>query len=165
MLIEMKVTNLMLDASSNVPILILKDETRKYTVQICIGLFEASAIATVIKGASTPRPMTHDLLGSVVAELGAKVEKIEVTDLRGSTFYAAVHLRRGDKTCVIDSRPSDAIALALRTRAPIFVEEQVAEKVTERQGRGEPALTGKEKEKWTEFLESLNPEDFGKYKM
>jgi bifunctional DNase/RNase len=134
-------------------------------VEICIGLFEASAIASAIKGASTPRPMTHDLLASVVAEMGAMVEKIEVTDLRGSTFFAAIHLRKGDKTCVIDSRPSDAIALALRAGAPIFVEDQVAEKVREAEAQGEPALTGKEKEKWTEFLESLRPEDFGKYKM
>lgn len=165
MFIKMKIAGLTLDSSSNVPLLILKDEGEQHSVTICIGIVEASAIAFELQKVSVPRPMTHDLLKNVLDKLETKVEKVEVIDLRGSTFYAAIHLRVGNTAHVIDSRPSDAIALALRTGAPIYVEESVIEKLKVPDERGKPAFTGKETQRWTEFLDGLTREDFGKYKM
>jgi bifunctional DNase/RNase len=183
MTIEMKVSGIVLDPSTNVPILILKDAEERYTVPIWIGIIEASAIATELEKIALARPMTHDLLKNVLQLLGAEVEKIEVTDLRENTFFAEIHVRAGDARHVIDSRPSDAIALALRAGAPIFVEERVVQKLGEGdadkapEGEKEPASPRPmtftnldpadrfDQEKWAEFLANLDPEDFGKYKM
>jgi bifunctional DNase/RNase len=183
MFIEMKVAGIILDPSNNVPVLILKDRDERYTVPIWIGIVEASAIATELEKTEMPRPMTHDLLRNVLRELGATVERIEVTELRDNTFFAAIHLRTAAGPRVLDSRPSDAVALALRVSAPIFVEERVIAQLGSREEEQEAPKPGKQprtgpvlisnldpadrfdKEKWAEFLESLDPEDFGKYKM
>ena len=162
----MKVTGLTIDPFTNMPIIILKDMDEKSALPIWIGLIEASAIATELEKIKLARPMTHDLLKNILQALSVRVERVEVNDLADNTFYARIHLTSGDREHVIDSRPSDAIALALRVGAPIYVDRSVIDKSRQvdlgREGReGEKG----EKERWAEFLENLNPEDFGKYKM
>lgn len=167
MLIEMKVTGLTIDPFTNMPIIILKDtEHEKTALPIWIGLIEASAIATELEKIQLARPMTHDLMKNVLQSLDAKVEKVEVNDLCDNTFYARIFLRQAARDFVIDSRPSDAIALALRTNAPIFVDKRVIEKSRQVDLGKEPRAGDKgQREKWAELLENLNPDDFGKYKM
>ncbi|MEE8449239.1 MAG: bifunctional nuclease family protein [Thermodesulfobacteriota bacterium] len=166
MSLEMKVAGLTVDPFSNMPIVILKDLEEKNTIPIWIGILEASAIATELEKIRLARPMTHDLLKNLLDSLGVEMLKIVVTDLRDNTFFAAIHLLNDKDDIILDARPSDAIALALRTGSPIFVEEQVLEKSKKidlsqrREGEGTA-----ETEKWKEILESLSPEDFGKYKM
>jgi bifunctional DNase/RNase len=125
-LIEMTIKGLMVDPITNMPIVILKDKQGERVLPIWVGIFEANAIALQIENVATPRPMTHDLLRNVITDLDGRVERIVVSDLKDNTFYAVIHLLvRGDRVA-IDARPSDAIALALRTRAPILVEESVS---------------------------------------
>ncbi len=166
MFVEMKVTGLTIDPFTNMPIIILKDLDEKSALPIWIGLIEASAIATELEKIKLARPMTHDLMKNILTNLSIQIEKIEVNDLADNTFYARIHLASGKKTFAIDSRPSDAIALALRMKAPIFVDRKVIEK-SRQIDLNKDALNPQktEKEKWAEFLENLNPEDFGKYKM
>jgi len=128
MWLEMKVKGLALDPLSNMPMIILRDEEEKRSLPIWVGLFEANAIALELEKISTPRPMTHDLIKNILESLDARVQKIVVNDLRDNTFYAVIHLRLGSADITVDSRPSDAIALALRVGAPIFVEEDVVQK-------------------------------------
>jgi len=128
MWLEMKVKGLALDPLSNMPMIILRDEEEKRSLPIWVGLFEANAIALELEKISTPRPMTHDLIKNILESLDARVQKIVVNDLRDNTFYAVIHLRLGSADITVDSRPSDAIALALRVVAPIFVEEEVVQK-------------------------------------
>jgi len=166
MLIKMKVSGLTIDPLTNTPIVILKDMQEKKAIPIWIGLFEASAIATELEKISFSRPMTHDLLTDILKVLEVEVIKIEINDLRNNTFFANIYLARNDKNIVIDSRPSDAIAIALRANAPIFVDEKVIEK--SRNVDFGTKLTDLDKmkdEKLKEFLENLSPDDFGKYKM
>lgn len=163
MFVEMKVAGIVLDPYTNAPIVILRDLEDKTTVPIWIGLVEASAIAMELEKIKIHRPLTHDLLKNVLAELKAEVIKIEVTDLKDNTYYALIHINAGGEVRAIDSRPSDAIALALRTESPIFVSDKVIEK--SKQVEQQSAFTQDNKDKWTEILENLNPEDFGKYKM
>jgi hypothetical protein len=165
-LIEMKVTGLTIDPFTNMPIIILKDAEEKSALPIWIGLIEASAIATELEKIQLSRPMTHDLLKNILLTLQVKVEKVEVNDLCDNTFYARIYLQTGENEFVIDSRPSDAIALALRSGAPIFVDKKVIEK-SRHVDLGKDAKEGgkNEQQKWAEILENLNPEDFGKYKM
>jgi hypothetical protein len=162
MFIQMKVAGIMLDPVSNLPIIILRDLEEKDTLPIWIGVVEASSIAMQLEKIKIPRPLTHDLLKNILEQLQVAVLKIEVTDLRDNTFYALIHLNTPSGTMAIDSRPSDAIALALRTESPIFVEEKVLEK--SRQMEKEGGFSEENKEKWREILENLRPEDFGKYK-
>jgi bifunctional DNase/RNase len=162
--IEMKVAGIMLDPSTQVPIVILRDLQDKDTLPIWIGLVEASAIAMEMEKIKIHRPLTHDLLKNVIAELKAIVVKIEITDLRDNTFYALIHLDHDGSMLTIDSRPSDAIALALRTESPIFVDEKVLEKSKKLETK-ELSFSAENKDKWAEILDNLNPEDFGKYKM
>jgi uncharacterized protein len=164
MFIEMKVAGIVLDPYSNVPIVVLRDLEEKTTVPIWIGLVEASAIAMELENIKIQRPLTHDLLRNVLQELSVEVLKIEVTDLRDSTYFALIHLKNGEQLLSIDSRPSDAIALALRTKSPIFVSDAVIEK-SQKMDSKDAAFTQENRDKWTEILENLNPEDFGKYKM
>src|SRR3990167_8633818 len=164
--IQMKVTGLTIDPFTNMPIIILKDLEEKSALPIWIGLIEASSIATELEKIQLARPMTHDLMKNVLKELNIKVYKIEVTDLADNTFYASIHLlTQEDRRIDIDSRPSDAIAVALRTNAPIYVDKKVMEKSR----RIDLSKTGDEdstkKQKWAEILENLSPDDFGKYKM
>lgn len=166
MFVEMKVSGLTIDPLTNTPIVILKDLEGKRAVPIWIGLFEASAIATELEKISFSRPMTHDLLKEMVKILEGKVTKIEIIDLKNNTFFALIHLIKDGKVVTVDSRPSDAIALALRVNAPIYI----AEKVIEKSRSVDFAKKGEEldklkKEELKDFLENLSDEDFGKYKM
>ncbi len=158
---QMKIQGLMIDPVSNMPIIILKDEAKVNTLPIWVGVFEANAIAMQLEKIEAPRPMTHDLLRNMVRELSAKVERVEINDLRQNTFYATIHLSRSGETIRIDARPSDAMALALRADAPIYVDVQVIEKSTS--GSDEPAAN--EAERLRKWLEEVDPEEFGRYEM
>ena len=162
MWVEMKVRGLALDPVSNMPIIILRDEEEKRSLPIWVGLFEANAIALELEKISTPRPMTHDLIKNILESVEAKVEKIVVNDLRDNTFFAVIHLRLGEEEITVDSRPSDAIALALRVGAPILVDEDVV-----RRAKNVEVVPKEsdDQEKLKEWLENLKPEDFGKFKM
>jgi len=166
MFVEMKVSGLTIDPLTNTPIVILKDLEGKRAVPIWIGLFEASAIATELEKISFSRPMTHDLMRDLLKILDAKVRRIEIVDLRNNTFFASIHLQRNGETLIIDSRPSDAIALALRVNCPIFIDEKVIEKSRNIDfAKKVDELDKKKTEELKEFLENLPEEDFGKYKM
>jgi len=161
MFVEMKVRGLALDPLSNMPIIILRDQDGQRVLPIWVGVFEANAIALQIESVQTPRPMTHDLLKNLLEDLHARVERIVVCDLKENTFYAAIHLRTNGRALVVDARPSDAIALALRTRSPIFVEEAVIESAKSAEASKENMDLGR-LQKW---LEGLTEDDLGKYKM
>jgi hypothetical protein len=160
MQIEMSIKGLMVDPISNMPIVILRDKEGSRTLPIWVGMFEANAIALQIENISTPRPMTHDLLRNVIQDLKGTVEKIVVCDLQDGTFYAMIYLRVHGELVAIDSRPSDAIALALRTRAPIFVEEAVIDSAKTVDVVSEKS----DADRLQKYLESLDPDDLG-YKM
>jgi len=165
--IEMRVGGLTLDPVTKTPIVILKDAENKLTLPIWVGLMEATAMATELEGIKMARPMTHDLLRNTIVELGGEVESIEVTDLRDNTYYAVIYLRAGERRIVIDSRPSDAISLALRTRSPIYVAKKVIETssvLQQNEETQEQNLSNVSRDKWSEILEKMSPEDF-KYKM
>jgi uncharacterized protein len=159
--IAMKIKGLVVDPVSKMPIVVLEDPQTDRILPIWIGVFEANAIALTIENIPTPRPMTHDLLKSFLEKLQVAVEKIVVNDVRNNTFYAMIHLRYKDQPVVIDSRPSDAIALALRVNSPIFVEDNVVQKA--QSVKFDENL--EDPEKLMSWLENLKPEDFGKYKM
>ena len=161
MLIKMTVLGIALDPITNMPIVILKDPEERRALPIWVGIFEANAIALELEKVSTPRPMTHDLLKNILEGLGITVQQIIVNDLKENTFYATIELNYNGSVVSIDSRPSDAIALALRVNAPIFVTENV---VTQAKNI-EVSEEKEETDKWKEWLENLKPEDFGKYKM
>src|SRR5881394_4212888 len=161
MQIEMSIKGLMVDPISNMPIVILRDKEGSRTLPIWVGMFEANAIALQIENISTPRPMTHDLLRNVIQDLKASVQKIVVCDLQENTFYALIYLSVNGDTVAIDARPSDAIALALRTRAPIFVEETVIDNAKTVDFSSEKT----DADRLHKWLESLDPDDLGKYKM
>ena len=165
MLKEMKVAGITVDPFTNTPIVILKDLEEKDVLPIWIGLLEASSIATALENIQTPRPMTHDLLKNVLDTLGAKVVKIEVNDLRDNTYFALIHMDVNGKRLVIDSRPSDAIALALRVSAAIFVEESVIKKSAKIDLAKKEDKIVVDANEWEDVLENLSPDDFGKYKM
>jgi len=163
--IQMKVTGLTIDPFTNMPIIILKDLQENTALPIWIGLIEASSIATELEKIELSRPMTHDLMRNVFSEYDISVDKVEINDLSDNTFYANIFLRQNSKISVMDSRPSDAIAMALRTGAPIFVNQKVIEKSRSIDlSKNENPENNKE-QKWAEILENLSPEDFGKYKM
>jgi len=160
--VRMEIKGLMLDPSSKAPIVVLRDEEARVLLPIWIGIFEANAIAMQVENVAVPRPLTHDLLKSVVEQLGAEVQKILISDLRDNTFYAMIYLalaNGGEMT--VDSRPSDAIALALRTDAPIFVLPSVLEKAQ----AVDLTLESGDEERLKKWLEEVDPEDLGKYKM
>jgi hypothetical protein len=144
---------------------LLKDLEDKDVLPIWIGLLEASSIATALENIQTPRPMTHDLLKNILDSLHAKVVRIEVNDLKDNTYYALLHLEVNKKRFVVDTRPSDAIAIALRTGAPIFVEESVIQRSAkiDLAQKGDKVVT--DTTEWEEILENLSQDDFGKYKM
>ncbi|MGE5057865.1 MAG: bifunctional nuclease family protein [Betaproteobacteria bacterium] len=167
--IQMSVGGLTLDPVTKTPIVILKDTENKLNLPIWIGLLEATAMATEIEGIKMARPMTHDLLKTILGEVGCSVECVEITELKENTYYAAVNLRVAGREMMIDSRPSDAIALALRTKSPIYVAKAVLEASSmlqqneEGNERGVENVSNVSKEKWAEILEKMSPEDF-KYK-
>jgi bifunctional DNase/RNase len=160
MQIEMDIKGLMVDPISNMPIVILRDKEGTRTLPIWVGMSEANAIALQIENIATPRPMTHDLLRNVIHDLKASVDKIVVCDLQDGTFYALIYLHVNGESLAIDSRPSDAIALALRTRAPIFVEEAVIDSAK----TVDVATDKADADRLQKYLESLDPDDLG-YKM
>lgn len=160
-MIRMVVQGLTMDPASNSPILILKEHEGKRSLPIWIGLLEATAIASELEKVTFSRPMTHDLLRNTLSALGHSVAKVEVTELKENTFYALIYLLGPQGEKAMDSRPSDAIALALRADAPIFVADQVLEQAGAT-GKGEHEDA---EEKWKDLLERMDPEDFGKYKM
>ena len=162
--IEFKIKGLMMDPLTNSPIVVLQDTTSDTLLPIWVGIFEANAIALQIEKVDTPRPMTHDLMKGLLNHLKAKVTKIVVTELKDNTFYALIFLSVDGKTITVDSRPSDAIALALRTDSPIFVTDDVISKSS---STTPSALTADRSspEDIKQWLENLNPDDLGKYKM
>jgi bifunctional DNase/RNase len=164
-LIQMKVTGLTIDPFTSMPIIILKDIDERSALPIWIGLIEASAIATELEHIQLTRPMTHDLLKNLLSAVDVKVERVVVHDLSDNTFYARVELDSSGKKLTLDARPSDAIAIALRTKAPIFVAKKVIDKSRKIDLAQETMSDEKSKQKWAEILENLSPEDFGKYKM
>ena len=161
MQIEMTIKGLMVDPITNTPIVILRDQEGQRVLPIWVGIFEANAIALQIENVTTPRPMTHDLLRNVISDLKASVERIVVCDLQDNTYYALIYLTRNGETMAIDARPSDAIALALRTRAPIFVEDTVIDHAKTVDFTAEKP----DSDRLHKWLESLDPDDLGKYKM
>lgn len=191
--VEMFVGGLLLDPHTQAPVVVLKNESGEIHLPIWIGIAEATSIASAIKQLNMARPLTHDLMNDVFSELGVKVERIVVTDLKDSTYYAELILSHGEKAIVLDARPSDAIALALRASAPIFVTQEVLDRAriafssqntsggdkqdSKEEGQSGQAAEGGEeeqlqspdfknidKDKWNEILSQLDPDDF-KYKM
>jgi len=166
MWLEMKVKQLALDPLSNMPMIVLRDEEEKRSLPIWVGLAEANAIALELEKIPTARPMTHDLIRNILESVGARVSKVVVNDLKENTFYAVIHLRLGANDLTVDSRPSDAIALALRVDAPIYVHEEVLNKAesVEVKVAKEPESTGKPDDpaRIKEWLESIKPGDFDK---
>jgi bifunctional DNase/RNase len=161
MLIEMTIKGLMVDPITNMPIVILKDKQGERVLPIWVGIFEANAIALQIENVATPRPMTHDLLRNVITDLDGQVDRVVVSDLKDNTFYAVIHLTVRGERVAIDARPSDAIALALRTRAPILVDESVIDNAKTVDLSAERA----DSDRLQKWLESLDPNELGKYKM
>lgn len=161
MLIEMTIKGLMVDPITNMPIIILRDKDGQRVLPIWVGVFEANAIALQIDNVTTPRPMTHDLLRNVIQDLHGRIERIVVSDLKDNTFYALIYLRVNGEVVAVDARPSDAIALALRARAPIFVEESVIDSAKTADLVPEKG----DAERLQKWLENLDPDDLGKYKM
>ncbi|GAC1617880.1 MAG: bifunctional nuclease family protein [Candidatus Acidiferrum sp.] len=159
--IEMKIRGLMMDPVTNMPIVVLKDVQGQAILPIWVGVYEANAIALEIEKVQTPRPMTHDLLRNVFLGLDVRVQKIVVTDLKDDTFYAVIWVDRAGEMMTIDSRPSDALALALRMDCPIFVDEEVLKST-----KVSSAITERSSnEQLRSWLEGLSDEDLGRYKM
>jgi len=170
--ILMMVGGLTLDPTTKMPIVVLKDPDNKLNLPIWIGPLEAASMATELEGIRPARPMTHDLLRNLLGDLGASVEAVEITELRDNTYYARIEVKTREGSAVqIDSRPSDAISIALRTKSPIYVAKTVLESSSELRESAEQAVTaadqnlaGVSRDKWSEILEKMSPEDF-KYKM
>ena len=161
--IEFKIKGLMMDPITNSPIVVLQDAASETLLPIWVGIFEANAIALQIEKVETPRPMTHDLIKGLLNHLNAQVLKVVVTELKENTFYALIFLNFNGKLITVDSRPSDAIALALRTDSPIFVtDEVIAQSSTLSTSSTSDRSTPDQIRQW---LENLGPEDLGKYKM
>ena len=159
--VEMKIRGLMMDPVTNMPIVILKDIGSDTVLPIWVGVYEANAIALEIEKVTTPRPMTHDLIKNVLSGLDAHVHKVVVTELKDDTFYAVIWMERDGRIISVDSRPSDALALALRVDCPIYVDEEVLKTSKKAQTAADPA-TNEDIRKW---LEGLGDEDLGNYKM
>src|SRR3954468_14361398 len=158
--VEMKIRGLMMDPVTNMPIVVLKDVGGDGVLPIWVGIYEANAIALEIEKVSTPRPMTHDLIKNLLTGLDTRIHKVVVSELRDDTFFAVIWMERDGRVISVDSRPSDALALALRVDCPIFVEEEVLK--TSKKATATSETTSEELRKW---LEGLNDEDLGHYKM
>ena len=159
MQIEMSIKGLMVDPITNMPIVILRDKDGQKVLPIWVGIFEANAIALKLENIDTPRPMTHDLLQSIINDAGQHVARIVITELKESTFYASIHLAGPTGERIIDSRPSDAIALALRSSAPIYVDESVLSQAQT------ISLDETQEDRLKKWLENAGAEELGKYKM
>jgi len=160
-MVKMEIKGLLMDPVSNMPVVILRDAGDGVFLPIWVGIFEANAIAIAMEKIATPRPMTHDLLNNLVRELDARVERIGINDLKDNTFFALIFLNHDGKIVPIDSRPSDAIALALRTGSPIFVKSDVIDKAK----NTDMTKDAGESERIRKWLENLDPDEMGKYEM
>jgi bifunctional DNase/RNase len=160
--IEVRIRGLMMDPATNMPIVVLKDVASDTVIPIWVGIFEANAIAIEIEKVAAPRPMTHDLARNVIRHLNAQLERVVITEIKNDTFHAVLWLRQADEQVMIDARPSDAIALALRADCPIFVAEHVMQ--TAKLNTSGPS-EGPTAEQLRGWLEGLNDEDLGRYKM
>ncbi len=158
-MILMEVKGLMMDPSSSVPIVILRSEEHSRILPIWIGIFEANAIALKLEGIEPPRPMTHDLLVNLLGDINCTIARVAINDLVDNTFFAQIFLKVDSRELIVDSRPSDAIALALRAEVPIYVAEMVLEKA-----RADD-LRARDEEKLKKWLEEVDPDDLGKYTM
>lgn len=165
MLHEVSIAGLTMDPTSNTPIIILKLISGDQAIPIWIGLLEATSIASALQDIKFDRPMTHDLFKNFVENIKMEVSKVEVCDIQDNTFYAKIYFISKENSFSIDARPSDAIAIALRFQAPIYVDDKVLEKSQMVDADPEMLIKSKEGEKWAEYLEKLSPEDFGKYKV
>jgi len=159
--VEMEIKGLMLDPNTNVPIVILRDLEDQVFLPIWIGIFEANAIALRLEDVDSPRPMTHDLLRTAIDRLGAQVRKVVISDLQDNTFYARIYVQNGGEAMALDARPSDALALALRTDAPIYVLKPVLDKAQ----AVDLATQSTDEDKLKKWLEEISPEDLGDYEM
>lgn len=164
MLHKVTIAGLAMDPASNTPIILLKTEEGEKTLPIWIGLLEATSIASALQNVQFDRPMTHDLFKNLTQMLNLHVNRIDICDLKDNTFFAEIHFASEEHTFTMDARPSDAIALALRFKAPIFVEEHVIEKSLA-SPTAEVVDESDEGKKWADYLENLSPDDFGKYKV
>ncbi len=165
MLHEMSVGGLAMDPSSNAPILLLNAVDADFSIPIWIGLLEAASIASVLQNISFDRPMTHHLFKNFIERVNVRVPKIEVCDLKDNTFYAKIYCITDEEEFIMDARPSDAIALALRVKADIFVDERVVERLKVKDGEYETLDDSDQGKQWEEYLKNLSPNDFGKYKV
>ena len=165
MLHKANIAGLTIDPASNTPIIILKTEDEESAVPIWIGLREATSIASALQNIEFERPMTHDLFKNFTEQMNVAVTKVEVCDLRENTFFALIHFDGDNQSFVMDARPSDAIAIALRFKAPIYLDDKVISKSRQTDGDVEILDQSEEGKKWAEYLEKLSPEDFGKYKV
>jgi bifunctional DNase/RNase len=162
--VEVVIHGLTMDSKNNNPVILLKQKDGQKVMPIWIGLFEANSIAMSIGEVEVPRPMTHDLLRSVLEESGLEVDRVAVTDLKENTFYATIFLRNNGNLIQVDSRPSDAIALAVRSKCPIFIMDSIFTQSSIDLDSVEISHDGVG-DKWSEMLDNMDPEDFSKYKM
>ena len=160
--IEVRIRGLMMDPATSMPIVVLKDIASETVMPIWVGIFEANAIAIEIEKVAAPRPMTHDLTRNLIGHLNARLERVVISELKDDTFFAVLWLRQGDEPMVIDARPSDAIALALRADCPIYVAEEVMQTAKLNMAGPPEGPTAEQLRGW---LEGLNDEDLGRYKM
>lgn len=161
----MVISGLTVDPVTNSPIVILKEIDGEETLPIWIGLLEATAIASELEGIKFSRPMTHDLFRNFLEMVGVQIQKVEVCDLKDNTYFAIIHFSHEGREMTIDARPSDALAVSLRAKAPIFVSDEVIRKSSQIDLKAEAQDKSEKGKKWQEILEGLNPDDFGKYKM
>jgi len=155
-MIEVKVVKLGIDVNSKMPVIILKEKEGQKTLPIWIGLFEAQAIALVLEKVKPPRPLTHDLAQLLIEKLGGKLDRVVISDVINNTFYARLFIQRNGENVEVDSRPSDAIALALRFKTPIFVDETIWKKLT----LGSKPISDEEIKDFKKKLKDLRPKDF-----
>jgi bifunctional DNase/RNase len=160
--IEVRIRGLMMDPATNMPIVVLKDVGSETVMPIWVGIFEANAIAIEIEKMAAPRPMTHDLTRNLIQHLNARLERVVITDIKDDTFHAVLWLKQADEPVLIDARPSDAIALALRSDCPIYVAEHVMQSAKLSTAGSSEGPTAEQLRGW---LEGLNDDDLGRYKM
>jgi len=160
--VEMKIRGLMMDPVTNMPIVILKDVCSTHVLPIWVGIYEANAIALEIEKVSTPRPMTHDLIKTLLVGLDAGIQKVVVNELKDDTFFAVIWVQRNGELISVDSRPSDALALALRLDCPIFVDDSVLKSSKLANNVAQKVSTNDELRR---LLENMSDEDLGRYKM
>lgn len=165
MLLKVSIAGMTMDPASNTPIIILKSVEDGQTIPIWIGLLEATSIVSVLQNINFERPMTHDLFKNFLDMMNIEVSRVEVCDLKDNTFYARIHFKYDEKNFSMDARPSDAIAIALRFNASIYVDERVIEKSKTVEKDAEVVDKSEEGKKWAEYLENLSPDDFGKFKV